>query len=91
MTNLATQPADIRLSIDAQRTASLWIRYVAVNKWTPEKVKLEISRIEDPALREEVRKWCRHYRDLQAIANPPAPAKSKAKKPARPAWVRGRG
>lgn len=45
MTNLATLPADIRLSIDAQRIASLWISYVVANKWTPEKVKLEISRI----------------------------------------------
>jgi hypothetical protein len=91
MTNLATLPADIRLSIDAQRVASLWISYVVANKWTPEKVKLEISRIEDAARREEVRKWCRHYRDLQKIANPPAPAKSKARKPTRPAWARGRG
>lgn len=86
MTNLATLPADIRMTFEAQRTASLWISRVVAGKWTPEKVKLEIAAIPDEVMREEVRRWCRHYNSLRAIQAPPKPS------PARKArYAHGRG
>ncbi|MCX0428871.1 hypothetical protein [Aeromonas veronii] len=90
MTNLATLPADIRMSIEAQRIASLWICRVADGTWTHEKVKLEISAIADEAFREEVRRWCRHFNAIRKIkANQePSPRKVKTARPASSRWRR---
>lgn len=63
--NIAAMSPDIRKTFALQQKASLWVYRVTKKEWTRDRVRLELSKIEDAAEREELRDWLRHY-DAQA-------------------------
>lgn len=65
--NIATFPSDIRRTFELQRMASLWVSHVCAGKWTRDRVRLEVCKIDDEGEREQLRAWLRHY-DAQAKA-----------------------
>lgn len=87
MTNdIAAQAPDIRLTFELQKKASLWVYRVASGQWTRDRVRIELSKVEDEAEREELRGWLRHY-DAIAKAGAKAAAAVAARKNKRPRYV----
>lgn len=84
--NIAAQAPDIRLTFELQKKASLWVYRVTSGQWTRERVRIELSKVEDEAEREELRGWLRHY-DAIAKAAAEAAAAVAARKNKRPRYV----
>lgn len=66
--NIAAMSPDIRKTFTLQQKASLWVYRVTKREWTRERVRLELSKIEDEAERDELRAWLRHYDTLAKTA-----------------------
>lgn len=85
--NIAAQAPDIRLTFELQKKASLWVYRVTSGQWTRDRVRIELSKVEDESEREELREWLRHYDAIAKAAAAEAAAAVAARKNKRPRYV----